>query len=80
MTKLKVTHGCGYPAVTGNLDIGEEGMTIFMHWYNSCINGDDYNPDLTALGVFVDYLEEKVEPSEVRDEALHWYKNRLNER
>lgn len=64
------------------LDIGEEGMTLFNCWLQSCglAGGSTYEPDITVLGVFCDYLEEKVEPFDLRDLALKWYRHRMTER
>ena len=85
-TEIHVAWGgcCNLPANDNHrlLDIGEDGVTIFKQWLESCsvIGAFEYDPDLTVLGVFCDYLEDRVEASPLRDEVLWWYRDRLTKR
>jgi len=81
-TKLHVFRDgcCNIPANDNHrlLDIGEDGVAIFKQWLESCSVGSfEYDPDLVVLGVFCDYLEDRVEASPLRDEVLCWYRDRL---
>jgi hypothetical protein len=73
---------CSFAQGNRMLWVGEEGVTIFKQWLESCslIGSFEYDPDMTVLGVFCDYLEDRVEPSDLRDSVILWYRKRMTQR